>query len=50
MVFVRDENDPKFRAHMIRRAQEATDQKNRLPLSELKNRLEKYQKHPTLHA
>jgi hypothetical protein len=44
MVFVRDETTPEFRAHIARRAQEATDPKNRLPLSELKKNLAKYQR------
>jgi hypothetical protein len=40
-VFVKDENDPAFRAHIARRAKEAADPKNRLPLSELKKHLAK---------
>jgi hypothetical protein len=39
-----DENSPEFRAHIARRAQEATDPKNRLPLSELKKQLEQRRK------
>ena len=39
MIFVKDENVPAFRAHIIRRASEAADPKNRLPLSELKRHL-----------
>jgi hypothetical protein len=50
MVFVKDENDPAFRAHMIHRAQEAADPKNRLPLSALKGRLAKYQSRATASA
>jgi hypothetical protein len=50
MVFVRDENDPAFRAHIIRRAQEAADPKNRLPLTALKDRLAKYQQQVTINA
>jgi hypothetical protein len=40
-VFVKDENDPAFRAHIARRAKEAASSKNRLPLSELKKHLAK---------
>jgi hypothetical protein len=39
MVFVRDENSSEFRAHIARRAKEASDPKNRLPISDLKKRL-----------
>jgi len=45
-IFVRDENDPKFRAHILQRAEEAKSSKNRLPLSELKKRLSKYRRNP----
>jgi hypothetical protein len=41
-VFVKDENDPAFQAHIIRCAKEANDPNNRLPLSELKKRLAKH--------
>jgi len=41
MVFVKDENSSEFRAHILRRAKEAANPKNRLPLSELKKRLTK---------
>ena len=41
-VFVKNENDPAFRAHILRRAKEAEDPKNRLPLSELKKHLAKH--------
>jgi len=44
MVFVKDENDPTFREHILRRAQEAANPKNRLSVSELKKRLAKYQR------
>jgi len=50
MVFVKDENDPAFRAHLIQRAQKAADPDNRLPLSALKERLAKYQKQAALDA
>ena len=50
MVFVKDENDPAFRAHIIQRAKEASDPKNRLPVSELKNRLAKYREKSTINA
>ena len=50
MVFVKDENDPAFRAHIVRRAQEAADPRNRLPLSELRERLAKYQRNTTINA
>jgi hypothetical protein len=46
MVFVRDENDPEFKAHILRRAEEAKDPKNRLPLVELKKQLAKYRRKP----
>ncbi|MHB1865208.1 MAG: hypothetical protein ACYCPS_03545 [Candidatus Saccharimonadales bacterium] len=46
MVFVRDENNPAFRAHVIRRSKEVNDPKNRLQLSELKKRLERHTKKP----
>ena len=49
MVFVTDENDPKFRAHIARRAKEASDPKKRLPLGALKKRLAKYSK-KSVHA
>lgn len=41
-VFVKDERDPAFQAHIARRAKEAADPRNRLPLSELKKRLAKH--------
>lgn len=41
MVFVKDENSSEFRDHILRRAKEAANPKNRLPLSELKKRLTK---------
>jgi hypothetical protein len=44
MVFVKDENDPEFVAHILRRAQEAAKPENRLPLSDLKKRLAKFQR------
>jgi hypothetical protein len=44
VVFIKDENDPAFRTHMIQRAEEAMDSRNRLPLSELKRMLSKYQR------
>ncbi|MFT8357909.1 hypothetical protein [Bifidobacterium aquikefiri] len=44
MVFVKDENDPKFQTHLERRAKIADDPKNRLPLSKLKKRLAKFQR------
>jgi hypothetical protein len=42
MVFVKNENSPEFHAHILRRAKEAADPKNRLSLSELKKRLAKH--------
>jgi 5'-3' exonuclease len=42
MLFVKDEKSPEFRAHIIRRAKEAADPKNRLPISDLKKRLARY--------
>ncbi len=42
MVFVKDENSPEFRAHIAQRAKEAADPKNRLPISDLKKRLARY--------
>lgn len=42
IVFVKDENSLEFRAHIVRRAKEAADPKNRLPISDLKKRLARY--------
>lgn len=42
MVFVKDENSPEFRAHIVHRAKEAANPKNRLPISDLKKRLARY--------
>jgi hypothetical protein len=42
MLFVKDENSPEFRAYIVRRAKEAADPKNRLPISDLKKRLARY--------
>jgi hypothetical protein len=42
LVFVKDENSPEFRAHIVRRAKEAANPKNRLPISDLKKRLARY--------
>ncbi|HSW99445.1 MAG TPA: hypothetical protein VLH38_00230 [Patescibacteria group bacterium] len=42
MVFVRDEKSPEFRTYIIRRAKEAAEPKNRLPISDLKKRLARY--------
>jgi len=42
MVFVKDENSLEIRAHIVRRAKEAADPKNRLPISDLKKRLARY--------
>ena len=45
MVFVKDENDPAFRAHIISRAKEAVDPKNRsknLSVTEAKALLAKH--------
>ena len=50
VVFVKDENDPAFRAHIIQRAEEASDPRNRLPVSELKSRLAKYKKQHIVNA
>lgn len=47
-TYVQDENDPVFREHILRRAAEAENPHNRLPLSELKKRLAKRSK--KLHA
>jgi|GEM_PF-4230914 len=44
MVFVKNENSPEFRAHILRRVKEAADSTNRLPLSELKKRLAKHKR------
>lgn len=45
-IFVKDENDPEFRARMVQRAEDALKPENRLPLSELKRRLLQFQKAP----
>jgi hypothetical protein len=45
MVFVRDENSSEFRAHIARRAKEAANPKNRLPISDLKKRLARHNAH-----
>jgi hypothetical protein len=53
MVFVKDENSPEFRAHMIRRAQEATDPKNRsknLSVAEAREHLARYRKNSVAHG
>jgi hypothetical protein len=42
LVFVKDENSPEFRAHIVRRAKEAANPQNRLPISDLKKRLARY--------
>lgn len=44
MVFVKDENDPEFRAHLLRRLKEAEDPKNRnkhMSIDQVKERLMK---------
>jgi len=46
-IFVRDENNPEFRAHLMKRAEEAKNKSNQLPLEELKKRLSKYHKATT---
>jgi hypothetical protein len=53
MVFVKDENDPVFRAYMIKRAKEATDPKNRnknLSVAEAKARITEYRKSLVTHG
>jgi hypothetical protein len=52
MVFVKDENDPLFRAYIIKRAKEATDPKNRnknLSVVEAKARIIGYRKNSDTH-
>jgi hypothetical protein len=52
MVFVKDENDPVFRAYIIKRAKEATDPKNRnknLSVVEAKARIIGYRKNSDTH-
>jgi hypothetical protein len=41
-VFVKDEDDPEFRARILQRAEDALKPENRLPLTELKKRLLKF--------
>ncbi len=53
MVFVKDENDPAFRAHIIRRAKEAVDPKNRsknLSVTEAKALIAKRHRKLILHG
>lgn len=46
LVFVKDENDPAFRTHILRRLKEAEQPDNRLPIDLLKKRLARFSRTP----